>query len=214
MDAVYQAETDSILLNIFFNFEITGCFRLGTGMNDNGGLISTIDAETAISCQKLCQNESSCKFFNWNSRVKRCFLRSHLAFGENSLKDNADSLVGAKYCTDVKTIWPEIFQPGNAAADDIALTPHPSSIAPSYAATSAKLSDISSSTVIENTSTKATEAPSVPPREKQTLDGTLAEQGYYLKMSKILRNRIPFKDLVTLHYVRLENVPLVPKKQI
>ena len=55
MDAVYQAETDSILFKYFFYFEITGCFRLGTGMTDDGGL--TTQHFSVLSHQTISSQE-------------------------------------------------------------------------------------------------------------------------------------------------------------
>jgi hypothetical protein len=47
--------------------------------------------------------------FNWNGLFQLCLLRSDLPNGASSFIDVPAALVGAKDCTKIEIIWPEIF---------------------------------------------------------------------------------------------------------
>ena len=88
-------------------------------------------ATSALNCQKLCQENSNSKLFNWNSASKKCYLRYHLNKGEESFnKDVFTAVVGARDCSDVNIIWPLIYPPGQEvrnthANNEIPIPPTP-----------------------------------------------------------------------------------------
>ena len=77
----------------------------------NDSVIAHLTANSSLACQKLCQGNHQCNFFNWNSKSKNCFLRPIMTNGAASIRRNATlALVGARHCSDVRFIWPEHYQ--------------------------------------------------------------------------------------------------------
>ena len=113
------------------NENIVGCFRFGTGVEHGEGVVSKPETNvaSALDCQRWCQKNPNCTFFNWNPTNRNCFLRSHLTHGEDSLKKNVfASLIGTRDCNDVKIIWPEIYPPEQEARnsqDDVQVITSP-----------------------------------------------------------------------------------------
>ena len=87
---------------------ILGCFRVGTGMK-NVSLIRKLNATPLMDCQHKCKQTDECQYFNWNSRSNNCFLRSDLVYGSASFTQVTEAIVGAKDCTNLTIIWPEIY---------------------------------------------------------------------------------------------------------
>ena len=59
-----------------------------------------------LECQKQCQQEQNCNFFNWNT-AKNCYLRTHLPGGTKHFGKNPEAIVGPKNCSDPWIIWPD-----------------------------------------------------------------------------------------------------------
>ena len=99
-----------IVMIFFFNeqLQFLGCFRVGTGMK-NVGLIKQLTDKSLLDCQHKCEQTDECQYFNWNSRSNNCFLRSDLVYGSASFTQVTEAIVGAKDCSSIQIIWPEIY---------------------------------------------------------------------------------------------------------
>ena len=75
----------------------------------NDSLIKKLTADSVLECQHHCAQNDECQYFSWNSRAKNCFLRSNLVNGAASFTHFTESNVGARDCSNIKIIWPEIY---------------------------------------------------------------------------------------------------------
>jgi hypothetical protein len=93
---------------------LSGCFRLGTGLKSRNNTIdgSPFKTDSALDCQKKCQEFPECKLFNWNQKSQNCFPRTDLPEGNNSFVANIPmTIVGARDCSNFEIIWPEVYPP-------------------------------------------------------------------------------------------------------
>jgi hypothetical protein len=77
--------------------------------NEIGG--SPFKTDSALICQKKCQEFPECKLFNWNQKSKNCFLRTDLPVGKDSFVNSPMAIVGARDCSNFEIIWPEVYPP-------------------------------------------------------------------------------------------------------
>ncbi len=106
-----------------------------------------------LECQQLCQDEPSCKLFNWNGQSKTCFLRSDLPNGASSFRDVPAALVGAKDCSNIEIIWPEIFP---ASDSDQVRPSEPSATSTTTTTTTTTTATTSTTTATESSAIIAT----------------------------------------------------------
>ena len=93
-----------------------GCYRLGSGFGSSAAVHSEAIASTAITCQLSCQESPHCNVFSWKSISQKCFLGWQLPQRDPFQYGVPSSMLGSKYCVDVRIIWPEIYATRNESA--------------------------------------------------------------------------------------------------
>ncbi len=103
---------------------LSGCFRLGTGIKSKNNTIdgSPFKTVSALDCQKKCQEYLECKLFNWNQKSTNCVPRTDLPNGKDSFTNVQEAIVGARNCSSIEIVWPEIYPPSTTTISTTKIT--------------------------------------------------------------------------------------------
>jgi hypothetical protein len=125
-------------------------------MKDGNVIEQKLNIISALECQTECQKDPFCKLFNWNQNSLNCFLRTDLPDGANSFSKTPAAIVGARDCSDVSIIWPEIYpQSTSTSACPISSTTSLISIGSTTSTTSTSTSITSTTTLTTSTTTSS-----------------------------------------------------------